>query len=183
MQLDGEAEGVIEGLDIINQNYEVAVAVLKDRYEKTSLMIDAHYSQLRDLPMATGNYSKLRATLDTIEKHLRSLEALGENVNNNMVVSLLKSKLPKSVIARLEEAKDDDLPWDLEMLRKGLKKLVAAQEAAERQISLNGQQLSLDAKGKGTPEIQRRSSNNRSGTGVLHVGAKQRSCFHCDGNH
>ena len=71
-------------------------------------MSDAHYSQLQDIPPSTGHYSKLRLTLDLVEKHLRSLESLGEDVNNNMIVSLVKSKLPRPVIARLEGYKDDE---------------------------------------------------------------------------
>ena len=44
----------------------------------------------------------------------------------------------KSVIARLEEYKDDeDTPWDMDTIRKGLKKYVTAQEAGERQMNLN----------------------------------------------
>ena len=81
-------------------------------------MIDTHYSQLRDIPPSTGHSSKLRLTLDLIEKHLRSLESLGEVVNTNMIISLVKSKLPRFVIARLEEYKDDSKPWDLNTLQK-----------------------------------------------------------------
>ena len=85
-------------------------------------MIDAHYLQLRNIPLSTCHYIKLRVTLDLMEKHLRSLGSLRENVNNNMIVLLVKSKLPKSMIARLQEYKDDeDKPWDLNTIRKGLK--------------------------------------------------------------
>ena len=111
--------------------------MLHERYGKKHIMVDAHYSQLRDIP-STTHYNKLRQTFDLIEKHLRSLEALGEDIQNNMIVSLIKSKLPRSVIARLEEYKaDEDSPWDLESIRKGLKRFIAAQEAGERQTNLN----------------------------------------------
>ena len=132
VQLCGKTREVISGLDITSSNYEVAVRLLNDRYGRKHLMIETHYSQLRDLP--NGYNSKLRVTYDIIEKHLCSLESLGENVENNMIVSLVKSKLPKVVMVRLEEYKDDDTPWNLEKIRKGLKKYVTAQEAGERQM-------------------------------------------------
>ena len=50
---------------------------------------------------------------DMIKKHLHSLELLGEDISNNMIVSLVKSELPKAVIARLEEYKDDNTPWEI----------------------------------------------------------------------
>ena len=90
VQLCGEAREANSGLDITGSNYEVAVKLLNDRYGRRHLMIDAHYSHLRDLPSSNGYYSKLRVTYDVIEKHLRSLESLGENVENNMIVSLVK---------------------------------------------------------------------------------------------
>ena len=144
----GETKEVISGIDITSNNYDVAIQLLTERYGKKHLMVAAHYSQLRDIPQSTGHYSKLRITLDCVEKHLRSLESLGEDVNNNMIVSMVKSKLPKYVIARLEEYKDDDdTPWNLETIRKGWKKFVTAQEAGERQMNLNNQ-ISGDEKEK-----------------------------------
>ena len=47
----------IAGLDITNNNYEIAVKMLKERYGKKYLMIDAHYSQLRDLPPSTYHHN------------------------------------------------------------------------------------------------------------------------------
>ena len=144
-------------------------------------MIDAHYSQLRDLPPSSSHYSKLRAMMDSVEKHLRSLESLGEDIKNNMIVSLLKSKLPKIVITRLEENKDDgNIPWDLDTLRKVLNKFIMAQEAGERQMKFNNPSYSEEE--KPTP-IQRKYFNNKYTTGALHTGSKQRSCIYCGENH
>ena len=61
-------------------------------------MIDAHYSRLRDIPIASPYYEKLRSTFDQIERHIRSLEALGQNVENEFMVSLIRSKLPRTIL-------------------------------------------------------------------------------------
>ena len=56
--------------------------------------LDAHYSKLRDIPIVSTYYEKLRSTYDHIERHIRSLETLGQNVENEFMVSLIRSKLP-----------------------------------------------------------------------------------------
>ena len=68
-------------------------------------MIDAHYSKLRNIPIASTYYEKLRSTFDQIKHHIRSLEALGQNVENEFMVLLIRSKLPRTIIAKLEEYK------------------------------------------------------------------------------
>ena len=62
--------------------------------------------QLMDMPAAVNKVLSLRATYDNIEKHLRSLNALGEDTNQRQIISMIRSKLPKVVLARLEERKD-----------------------------------------------------------------------------
>jgi len=68
-------------------------------------MMDAHYSALMDLPVSLNVNAKLCATYDMIEEHLRSLKALGENVDQPHFVFLIKSKLP---------IKDGDLPDEVQ---------------------------------------------------------------------
>ena len=53
-------------------------------------MMDAHYSALMGPPVYLNNTTKLRETYDMIEKHLRSLKSLGENVDQPHFVFLIK---------------------------------------------------------------------------------------------
>ena len=105
-ELEGDASTVISGLELTNSNYEVAVNLLQERFGRDELMMDDHYSALMDLPVSLNITAKLRTTYDMIEKHLRSLKALDENVDQPHFVFLIKSKLPKMVISRMEEYKD-----------------------------------------------------------------------------
>ena len=93
------------GLELTNSNYEVAVNLLQERFGR-ELMTDAHYSALMDLPVSLNVTVKLRATYDMIEKHLCSLKAIGEKVDQPHFVFLIESKLPKMEISRIEEYKD-----------------------------------------------------------------------------
>ena len=74
-------------------------------------MIEAHYSKLRNIPISSTYYEKLRSTLDQIERHIRSLEALGQNVENECMVLLIRSKLPRTILAKLEEYKNSNDIW------------------------------------------------------------------------
>ena len=135
-ELEGDASVVISGLELTNTNYEVAVNLLQERFGRDELIMDAHYSALMDLPVSLINTAKLRETYDMIEKHLRSLKALGENVDQPHFVFLIKSKLPKTVISWMEEYKDMEEKWTVESIRKALKRYICAQEVGERQTQL-----------------------------------------------
>ena len=93
-----------------------------------------------DLPVSLNVTAKLRAMYDMIEKHLRSLKALGENVDQPHFVFLIKSKLPNMVISRMEGYKDMEEKWTVESIRKALKRYICAQEVGERHKQQQQQQ-------------------------------------------
>ena len=87
----------------------------------------------------------------------------------------------------MEEYKDDeDKPWDLETIRKGLKKFVTAQEAGERQMNFNTGHSSNDSQNE-KPLVEnqgfKRPYSPRYTTGALHTGSRPRSCIYCSENH
>ena len=79
---------------------------MKDRYGKRQIMVDAHYSQMINVPAATVSRVSLRSFYDVKEKHLRSLQALGEDTNQMQILSMMKSKLPRSILADIEQMKN-----------------------------------------------------------------------------
>ena len=109
------------------------VNLLQERLERDELTMDAQYSALMDLLVSLNDAAKLRETHDMIKKHLRSLKALGENVDQPHFVFLIKSKLPKTVTSRMEEYKDMKEKWTMESIRKALKRYICAPEVGERQ--------------------------------------------------
>ena len=104
-QLEKEALKSIAGLELTNANYDVAINMLKERYGNEQLMIDSHYTHLMDLQPAINKIHSLRATYDTIEQHLRSLQALGEDINLRQLISMIRSKNPKLYSLALKSAK------------------------------------------------------------------------------
>lgn len=129
-KLRGDALEAISGYQLSNDNYKVVVDVLKRRFGKPQLIIDAHYHSLSQLPPATNHVTKLRHCYDTIECHLRSLEAIGENIDHRHFVSLILEKLPQKVRYQLHIQKPEDEEWTVAKLRLLLGRHISAMEMA-----------------------------------------------------
>ena len=115
-KLTGEALDAIAGYQLSNDNYKLVVDVLKKRFGNTQSIIDAHYRSLSHLPVATNHVGKLRQCCDAIECHLRSLEALGENIEHRHFVALITKKLPQKVLYQLYMMKGEEA-WTVAKLR------------------------------------------------------------------
>lgn len=55
-----------------------------------------------------------------------SLQSLGEDIHHRQIISIIRTKLPKVVIACLKQQKDRDEEWMVEILRKILRKTTSA---------------------------------------------------------
>ena len=78
-----------------------------------------------DLPASSSQTSALRKSYDLIEKHLTSLEGLGENIESKMLVSLIMTKLPKDVLVHLTDQKKDGDEWTVQLLRDQLHRYIS----------------------------------------------------------
>ncbi|XP_053374038.1 uncharacterized protein LOC128546747 [Mercenaria mercenaria] len=112
--------------------YEVAVGVLKDRFGNEQEVVDVHYNKLINLQPATNKTSSLRVLLDTVGKHLRSLEVLGQNVNQDVIVSMISAKLPEDVLVQLKILNGANNKWNTFRLRDRLREYIIARERAEK---------------------------------------------------
>ena len=73
-----------------------------------------HICKLINLTVATLKSASLRSFFDTTEKHLRCLCSLEEDDNQMQVLLMMKSKLPRSVLVKLEEMKPEGEEWTVE---------------------------------------------------------------------
>ena len=76
----------------MNVNYKAAVNMLKERIDNRKLVIDLHYTHLMDISTVINKVSSLHVTNDTIEQHLKSLNALGENTNQKQIMLIIQLK-------------------------------------------------------------------------------------------
>ncbi|CAG9793223.1 unnamed protein product [Diatraea saccharalis] len=130
--LEGDAKQAIEGLDTTNKNYQIAVDTLKERYGKPTVIIDAHYVALYRIKSVVGNQVKdCRGVLNEIERHLRVLKSLGEDVNHNHLRVMIMEKFPEDLIyeVRMKVADEDD---SIDSIRKHLAYIISARETSNR---------------------------------------------------
>ena len=128
------AKSVISGLKITESNYNTAVALLKKRYAKPSVIQHAHINQLINLTpvFSEDNISRLKFFRDQIETHFRGLEALNVNKESysTFVVPILMEKLPKEFrIGMVRSMKKGMLEWSLDELVSALDEEMEVRES------------------------------------------------------
>ncbi|CAG9764383.1 unnamed protein product [Ceutorhynchus assimilis] len=129
--LEGEAKQAVEGLETTNQNYTIAIDTLKTRYGNKSTIIDAHYRALYNIKTADQSVKSYRSVLNEIERHLRVLQSLGEDVNHNHFRVMIMEKFPPEVIyeLRMKLTTEGDT---ISNIRKGLEQIISARESSSR---------------------------------------------------
>ena len=174
-KLRGEALEAISGYQLSNDNYAAVVEVLKKRFGNPQLIIDAHYRNLSHVPPASNHVPKLRQCYDTIERHLRSLEAVGENANHRHFVSLILDKLPQRVRCQVYMQKPDDQEWTTSSLRHLLGKYISAMEMAggDSHDSLG------PSSNPGRVPLRPRPTQHRSAEGLLAASNRQSTQVKC----
>lgn len=107
--LKGEAANKLKILSIEGANYHKAWKLLTRSYEVKQILISRHLSLLLNSPVlekeTTDGLSKLA---DDAQQHVASLAALGVNVESEVLVNVLESKLPKNTAEKWEETLDRD---------------------------------------------------------------------------
>ena len=131
-KLTGEAKSSVSGILLSNENYAVTVELLKERYGDTQAVVSSHYTELINLKSALNTPKGLRSLYNQIEKHLTSLKALEQDINQDIFISMITSKLPKDVLFQLEVQKGARAKLTVNELRERLNDYVAARERAEQ---------------------------------------------------
>ena len=131
-KLEGDALEAISGLSLSSGNYDEAKKILQERFGDQQAIVNAHYVQLIDVPIARNNTMSLRALTDKIKTHLRSLRVLKQDTSQDIFVTMITSKLPREVNTQLEIQKGRNQKWTVDKLIESLENYVAARESAER---------------------------------------------------
>ena len=176
-KLTGEASQAISGLSMSNENFKIAKTLLIERFEDTQFVIHRHYTDLISLTPATNNAKGLRIIYDKIESNMRSLEALKQDINHDIFVSIISSKIPKDVFIQMELQKGSRNKWSVNKLQELLHNYVCATERAE--------ELSHSKETKHETESSSIVINGRNlRTPQQNIRRKLFvQCRYCDGNH
>ncbi len=127
MYTTGDAELAIKGYKLTGDNYLTCIDLIKERFGKNDFIISAHYDALSKIPPCIDN-TQFRPKYVEIETHLHSLEAMGEDVNNGVILVQIMKIFPASVISYLEDKKDPKESWTVKSFRDAIKQYCTSRE-------------------------------------------------------
>lgn len=96
--MQGKAKLTIAGLTLSNDNCDLAVGIWTERFVNKQDVIVLHFNRRINLPSDTHKTTSLRDFLDQVKIHLKGLEVLKQNVNQDVFISIVKPRLPAEVM-------------------------------------------------------------------------------------
>ncbi|KAL3984767.1 hypothetical protein ACH3XW_35875 [Acanthocheilonema viteae] len=190
--LRGEALLAVRGYDIAPENYEVIRDILINKFGKSPTIKKSLYKELESIKR---NERDWKTTIETTEKVLRQLEALSENLEHSSIENIIETRLPKWIIDKVYQQKEEQKVWSVAKLRSFLGK---SQEVARNQLSSSGKANNLDegkphkfthnTRGKTSALVafkQPSSKNQREGTTSKKIAIYKpgRPCTFCNKKH
>ena len=133
--LKGKAFKEIEGYHLIEDNYQLAIKHLKERFGDDNSIILSLYSELRKLPSAGKTVPSIRQTFIELDRILEQLKQLKEDINTKTMLMSIESKLPEWFLHELIKAKESNPTWNSESLRKEANKILNRKELAYKMCS------------------------------------------------
>lgn len=106
--LEGSAALVIQSVEFSASNYSLAWKLLCDRYNNKRQLLQNHVSALFNIePITRESSGHIKRVIDQVNKNLRSLETLGEPVNQwyTLLIHLISHKLDPRSFREWEEHK------------------------------------------------------------------------------
>ncbi|MCP3665638.1 MAG: DUF1759 domain-containing protein, partial [Gammaproteobacteria bacterium] len=114
----GRALIIIEGIPVTGKNYRLAIQLLQERYASTRAVVESLYTQLEKISQCGMKTMELQNTYDAVEKLLRQLETLQENLDHSALISQVKKKFPGLIRQKIEEIHNSDVDWSMVELRQ-----------------------------------------------------------------
>ena len=74
-KLTGEAKNSVSGIFLSNENYQVAVELLKEIYGDKQAVVTSHYTEMINLKQSPNNPKGLRNLYNQVEKTFEKLES------------------------------------------------------------------------------------------------------------
>nr|CAD2195031.1 unnamed protein product [Meloidogyne enterolobii] len=131
--LQGPAKDLVAGFVLTNENYDRALDLLESRFGNSRAITEALEAELMNLTPPNDSSHSLRAFVDSVERICRQLEAFGTMDQSPFVSTVIKTKLPQSIVAKLiEKERESQVRWDSARLRQELCNLVEISEEVMR---------------------------------------------------
>ncbi|MGI9458657.1 MAG: DUF1759 domain-containing protein, partial [Pirellulales bacterium] len=137
-QLEKVPLTMIEALPITNENYAVAVDMLKKKYGNPRMVVSLLYRKLNEMRPVKNDVVSLRTFVADINCLLGSLGALGQDTTDDNFTTIILSKLPNPVVVQLELSKEVEDVWTVAKLRSKLSDYLTRIERASNVSAANG---------------------------------------------
>ena len=106
--------------DLTNKNYDIAIEMLKEHYGELDIKLYGHYSKFKNISLSNYKTRSLRVFWDETEKRIGALKSHRQDPNHWELLIMLKSKLPLSLLEKLEQQKDQDEVLTMTSFKKEL---------------------------------------------------------------
>uniref|UniRef100_A0A1I7VBA0 Gag protein n=1 Tax=Loa loa TaxID=7209 RepID=A0A1I7VBA0_LOALO len=127
--LKGEALEAIRGFDIAPENYELIRQVLIDKYGNPATIKKSLYNEFYSIQR---NDREWKSRIEAMEKILRQLEALGEDLEHSSIEVTIESRLPPWILDKVYQMKTEGETWTISDLRQFLMVLIQRNEEVNR---------------------------------------------------
>jgi len=129
--VEGVAEQTLKGFSLSNDNYQLALKTLQERFGDEQIIITSHMNKLLELPSVESvtNTKALRNLYDTVEAQIRSLTAFDLDIKNYgpFLVPVIMSKIPNEIKLVITRQLDKNT-WDATLILKQLQKEIEVRE-------------------------------------------------------
>ena len=139
--LTGEAKSSLSGLSLNNENFELAIRLLTDKFGNKDSIIREHLGKLQNCKSPTATAASLKQFFYEIAMHTRCLENLGKPAEKyeTMLMPILIHKLPEEIRLRILSASDKYFQnvYSLDGFNALLQKEIAIREECKENFTSN----------------------------------------------
>ncbi|MCP9258052.1 Pao retrotransposon peptidase family protein [Dirofilaria immitis] len=104
--LKGDALQAVRGYDITPENYNVIRTVLIEKFGQSYTIKRSLYNELYS---TKKNDREWRVTVESIERILRQLQAMGENLGKSSIEIIIESRLPAWILKKIYQQKSEEV--------------------------------------------------------------------------
>uniref|UniRef100_A0A1I7VIS7 Reverse transcriptase domain-containing protein n=1 Tax=Loa loa TaxID=7209 RepID=A0A1I7VIS7_LOALO len=105
--LKGEALQAVSGYEIAPENYGIIRQLLKNKYGDPSTIASILYREFQSFKQ---NEKEWMITIENIERVLRQLEALGDNLGHPSIETIIECKMPPWILNKYSNFRADNKP-------------------------------------------------------------------------
>ncbi|XP_036322214.1 uncharacterized protein LOC118736233 [Rhagoletis pomonella] len=178
--------GPIQSMEVTAENYDAALKLLVERYQRRNIIVREHIRQLFNIHSIAAKIGPLalRDLIDSVSIQLRALASLGRPVKHwdDLVIELVLSKLDNTTLEKWNDESPTDLLPTLDELFKFLEE--RCNHLEERSSVQRTKLPSQPSESLGKAPPKNRSTQPRASFVATENLKPQRDCTFCNGtNH